>query len=85
MSWKHRDAKAEARDVRRFAEGTPYDQMTLLPPTEACGWAVTADLPLTPETRGGWILDHIEDWTAGYLRAKGATVKDRVTVELQGE
>lgn len=79
MSWKHRDAKQEARDFRRDAEGVPYDQMELLPPKGPNGWGVVAGYPANPERghAGGWVVWPIESWTAGYLKAKGATVKER--------
>lgn len=72
-----RDAKQEARSIRRFAEGTPYSEMGLLPPTkEKNFWYVTANISQNyPWSAGGWIGSPIESWTAGYLRSKGATVK----------
>lgn len=71
MSWKHRDAKQEARLVRRDAEGTPYDQMVV---DFAHGWHyVIAPVQPTPGTVGGWVHFTIQPWTAGYLLAQGAT------------
>lgn len=76
MSWKHRDAKQEAREIRRLAEMTPYDQMVLLLPSkEHDFWSYTADYVTEDST--GWIIGPLDPWTAGYLKAKGATIKER--------
>lgn len=72
MSWRARDARAEAREIRRWLE-VPYEEMTVLLYDDGIhqvesrvldtdgGWSRISTTPAYPEI-------------AGYIRSKGARV-----------
>ena len=66
MSWRHRDAKAEAREARRFC-GADYPEMTLTPSDRYRGWVLECT------GYGGAVYLFDVEWDTGkYMIAKGA-------------
>ena len=68
MSWKHRDAKSQARQIRRTL-GVPYDQMYIV------WWFGSGRQGSNVMTRNK--LVGARGYTTKYLLAKGARVKTK--------